>query len=266
MFNLATTLIGGIIVILTLFLLIHRFTRLNGKAVAMWMALLVIGTVIPYSILFWPGADVFAIHFAVYLMTVYILGIITSQRESAVNRSWHWGPYVIGGFFLVVISVDSVLVTLAQKGMDSNIAKIWLPKPDSGVKVSSFFPGTVSHDFQQKGQQYNAYLDQVAEQHKLGWQVSKGWLHAPVANKDTGFKVRILDSNKKPVAGANVVAQFLRPSDKRQDRIYMLTETAAGDYQNDVNLPLPGRWSVVLKIEQAENRFDVRAATTINAK
>ena len=152
MFNLATTLIGGIIVILTLFLLIHRFTRLNGKAVAMWMALLVIGTVIPYSILFWPGADVFAIHFAVYLMTVYILGIITSQRESAVNRSWHWGPYVIGGFFLVVISVDSVLVTLAQKGMDSNIAKIWLPKPDSGVKVSSFFPGTVSHDFQQKGQ------------------------------------------------------------------------------------------------------------------
>ncbi len=266
MFTLATTLVGGIIVIIILFLLTHRFTRLNGKAVAMWMALIVIGTVIPYSIMFWPGADVFSIHFAVYLMTVYILGIITSQREAAVNRSWHWGPYVIGGFFLVVISVDSVLVTLAQKGMNSSIAQTWLPKPDSGVKVSSFFPGTVSHDYQQKGEQYNAYREQVEEQHKLGWQVSKGWLGNPVVNKSTGFKVRILDHDKKPVAGAKVVALFLRPSDKRQDHVLTLTETVPGDYQNNVNLPLPGRWSVVLKIEQAEKRFDIRASTTVNAK
>ena len=132
MFSLVTTLIGGIFVIIVLFWLLHRFSRLNGKAVAMWMAFLVIGIVIPYSIMFWPGADVFAIHLAIYLMTVYILGIVSSQREGSVNRGWHWGPFAIAGFFLVVVSVDSVLITLASKGLDKDFTQLWMPKPDRG--------------------------------------------------------------------------------------------------------------------------------------
>lgn len=266
MFSLVTTLIGGIFVIIALFWLLHRFSRLNGKAVAMWMAFLVIGIVIPYSIMFWPGADVFAIHLAIYLMTVYILGIVTSQREGAVNRGWHWGPFAIAGFFLVVVSVDSVLITLASKGLDKDFTQLWMPKPDRGGKVSSFFPGTVSHDFQQKGEQYNAYRAQVEEQQALGWQLSKGWLGQPVVNKSSTFKVRILDREHKPVSGADVVVQFLRPSDIKQDHLLKLAETVPGEYQNDISLPLPGRWDVVLKIQQQENRYELRADTSINAE
>jgi len=266
MFSLATTLVGGIFVISAMFLLIHHFTRLKGKAVAMWMVFVVIAMVLPYSIMFWSGADVFAIHLSVYLMTVYILGIVTSQREKAVNRSWHWGPFVIAGFFLVIISVDSVLVTLAQKGLDNTFTLRWLPKPDSGGRVSSFFPGTVSHDYQQKGEQYNAYRDQVAEQNKLGWKISKGWLETPVVNKVTAFKVRILDRESKPVIGAKVMAQFLRPSNIKRDHLLNLVEAAPGNYQNKTSLPLPGRWDVVLKIQQAKNYYEIRANTTVSAK
>lgn len=35
----------------------------------------------------------------------------------------------------------------ATKGMDTKFAKWLLPEPVSGGKVSSHFPGTVSHDF-----------------------------------------------------------------------------------------------------------------------
>lgn len=266
MFSLVTTLIGGIFTIVTLFWLLHHFSRLNGKAVAMWIAFAVIGVVVPYSVYFWPGADVFAIHLAVYLMTVYILGIISSQHESSKQRGWHWGPFALAGFFLIVVSVDSVLITLASKGLDSGFTSLWLPKPESGGKVSSFFPGTVSHDFQQKGEQYNEYRKQVEEQRALGWQISKGWLSKPVVDKTAAFQVRILDRHGQPVRDANVLAQFLRPSDRRQDHILKLAATTPGDYLGQISLPLPGRWDVVLKIEQAENRYELRGNTSISAE
>lgn len=266
MFDLVTTLIGGIFVIIALFWIWHRFSQLNGKAIAMWMAFAVIGVVVPYSIYFWPGADVFAIHLAVYLMTVYILGIISSQRENSKQRGWHWGPFALAGFFLIVVSVDSVLITLAQKGMDRGFTQLWLPKPENNSEVSSFFPGVVSHDYYQKGEQYNAYREQVEKQQALGWQVSKGWLSKPVVNKPTAFKVRILDREGRPVIGANIKARFLRPSDSHKDQSLDLVEMSAGEYENKIGLPLPGRWDVILKIQQAENRYELRANTSISAE
>lgn len=265
MFDLATTLISGIVTIIAVFWLLHRFTRLNGKAVAMWVAFMIIGIVIPYSIMFWPGADVFAIHLAVYLMTAYILGIIASQTENHADRGWHWGPFTIAGFFLIVITVDSVFITLATKGMDSGLPWTILPKPEKGGVVSSQFPGTVSHDYYQKGEQYNAYREQVEKQQALGWTLNKGWIGQPVINKPTMFKIRIQDRNARPVTGAKVIANFLRPSDSKIDHKIILNETVPGDYQNEISLPLPGNWDVIVKIEQAENRYELRASTSVNA-
>ncbi|MFO7602318.1 MAG: FixH family protein [Gammaproteobacteria bacterium] len=266
MFNLVTTLMGGILIIIALFWLLHRFSRLNGKAVATAMAFMVIGIVIPYSIIVWPGADVFAIHLAVYLMTVYILGIVAVQGENASARGWHWGPFAIAGFFLLIVGVDSVLITMAQKGMQTGHAYSWLPQPKSGSReVSSRFPGTVSHDYHQKGEQYNAYRRQVEEQNALGWQVSKGWLETPRVDQEGDFKVRILDRHGAPVRAAKVAVRFLRPSDSREDRLLMLQETTPGEYGNAIRLPLVGRWDVVIKIEQADNRYELRANTTVSA-
>ena len=266
MFDLVTTLIGGILFIITVYWLLHHFTRLNGKAVAMWVAFMIIGIVIPYSIMFWPGADVFAIHLAVYLMTAYILGIIASQTENHADRGWHWGPFTIAGFFLVVVSVDSVFITLATKGVDSGFSESVLPKSEKGGVISSKFPGTVSHDYYQKGEQYNAYREQVEKQQALGWKVSKGWMSKPIINMPAEFKVRILDRDTKPVTDAKVVVQFLRPSDSKKDHILNLSETAPGDYLNQISLPVPGSWDVVIKIQQAEHRYELRASTTVDAE
>lgn len=131
--------------------------------------------------------------------------------------------------------------------------------------MSSFFPGTVSHNYQQKGEQYNDYLAQVKEQHALGWNIRKGWLAEPVVNQTTPFKVKIEDRDGKPVSQANIEAQFLRPSDKSQDHVMTLVEKAPGEYENKVSLPLPGRWDVVLKIRKQEQYYDLRASTSVSA-
>ena len=82
MSNILVTLPGGVLAIAAIFILMYRVTTMSGKMVAVVMAFAVVATYVPISIFVWPGADVFAIHIALYLVSVYILGIITSQRDA----------------------------------------------------------------------------------------------------------------------------------------------------------------------------------------
>jgi len=78
--NILITLLGGVFLIVAIFILLYSVSNMSGKMVAVVMAFAVTATYVPISIFIWPGADVFAIHIALYLVSVYILGIITSQR------------------------------------------------------------------------------------------------------------------------------------------------------------------------------------------
>ena len=46
----------------------------------------------------------------------------------------------------------------------------------------------------------------------------------------------------------------------------MMKETSPGDYQHELTLPLPGRWDVVLKIQQQDDHYEIRANTSISAE
>lgn len=102
--NLIVTLLGGVFLIAITFLLMYRLSQMSGKMVAVVMAFAVTGVYVPVSIFVWPGADVFAIHIALYLVSVYILGIITSQRDARKlsgqsGFGFHWAPAAIVTFF-----------------------------------------------------------------------------------------------------------------------------------------------------------------------
>ena len=143
MTDILVSLLGGVVLISVVFLLVHRFSQLNGKATAVLLALLVIGIYIPVSILQWPGADVFAIHIAVYLVTVYVLGIIGSQRDvqrQQGGKVFHWGPAAIVTFFLLIIAVDSVFIMLAQRGVDNKLASGCYPNRKPVARSVRIFP------------------------------------------------------------------------------------------------------------------------------
>lgn len=267
----ATLLISlgvGIALTFIAFVAIYKFTRLSGKHVAAIVIFAVIGIYVPVSIFSWPGADVFAIHIALYVIVPYGLGIITTNWESRRHeersgRWFHWGPTTIVVFFLGLVVVDSTIIMLSDRGMSEKMAEWLLPAPRAGGEVTSFFPGTVSHDFQKKESLYNDYLRQLEAQERRGWQLSKGWVQEPQAGEPATFRVVVTDREGEPVEGAEVRVDFLRPSDKRRDARYRLEQTDAGVYEHDIALPLPGIWNVVIEVVKGDDLHQNRGMTSL---
>lgn len=266
------SLLGGVIAIAVGFVLLYRFSRLDGKMVAVVAALLVIGITMPVMIVKWPGADVFAIHIAVYLVTVYVLGIISSQRDaqrdSDGNGRWfHWGPAAIVIFFMVVIAVNSFYILLAQKGVDNEITRWLLPEPRSGGEVRSQFPGTVARDFRKHQDEFNQFQQRIQEQQARNWHVQKGWLGEARAADPARFKLRVTDKDGTPIQDAQVSGVFLRPGDSQLDQSFVMQALSGepGSYLVELVLPEAGRWELLLQVRQGDNLHEIKATTRVEA-
>lgn len=249
---------GGALAEVAVFWLLRRLFGLNSKAAAMAVGLLAILIYVPWAILTWPGADIFAIHLAIYLTVAYALGVIGGR----VGRGWHWAPALIVGFFVVVIVTNVVFLGVAEQGITGLFARM-LPEPKGGDVVDSRFPGTVSHDYQEKESQYNAYLRQVEVQNARGWQVRKGWLYKPVAGQPATFVVVVGDRDGASVTGAALTGRFLRTSSSRDDFDFSMSELAPGEYRAELTMPLQGLWQLVLQIRRGEELHEVRADTSV---
>ena len=271
MTNILVTLLGGVSLIATVFIVLYSVSNMSGKMVAIVMAFSVTAIYVPISIFVWPGADVFAIHIALYLVSVYVLGIVTSQRDARRQAGkegfgFHWAPAAIVTFFVVLIIMDSFFIMFATKGMDSSVAKLLLPAPRSGGRVSSHFPGTVSHDYHQKQNQYNDYLERFEAQRLRNWTIRKGWLGEAIVNKPAIFRVEIKTSKQDSVSKAKITGRFLRPADSKQDINFTMQEVEPGIYQQSITLTQPGNWDLILKIHKDNDEHEVRAKTVIKEK
>ena len=269
--NILVTLLGGVSLIATIFIVMYRVSNMSGKMTAIVMAFIVVAVYVPVSIFIWPGADVFAIHIALYLVGVYVLGIVTSQRDlrrqsGKEGFGFHWAPAAIVTFFVILLIMDSFFIMFATKGMNADVAKWLLPEPLSGGKVSSRFPGTVSHDYHQKQNQYNEYLKRFESQKLLNWTIRKGWLGEAVVNQPTIFRVEIKTNQNEVVTKAEVKSKFLRPADSKRDMEYTMREIEPGIYQQSITLTEPGNWDLILKIQKDNDHHEVRAKTVIKDK
>lgn len=269
--NILVTLPGGVLAIAAIFVLLYNVSNMSGKMVAVVMAFAVTATYVPISIFIWPGADVFAIHIALYLVSVYVLGIVTSQRDlrrqaGKEGFGFHWAPAAIVSFFVILIIMDSFFIMFATKGMNTNIAKWLLPAPVSGGKISSHFPGTVSHDYHQKQNQYNDYVERFESQKLLNWTIRKGWLGEAVVNQPAIFRVEIITDKNETIKDAKVSGTFLRAADSKLDTTFIMQEVEPGVYQQSVTLTKPGNWDLIIKIHKGNDAHEVRAKTVIKEK
>ncbi|MFO1430002.1 MAG: FixH family protein [Candidatus Competibacteraceae bacterium] len=247
-------------------LLLFRFSRLGVVAIAVTMALLALALYLPLVVLDWPGGDVLAIHLAVYLLSAFACSVFLRERQQHRRKpGLHWGPLAIVGFFIGVVVLSVFFIVVAERGLAPSLnAYLFSSSTRQGI-VSSRFPGVISHDFQQKEELYNEYLQQVQRQQARGWQVQKGWLSKPVAGTPTVFKVVIHTREGEPLTGATVGGQFLRPADSRLDTSFTLPEVEPGGYQTSLNLPAAGLWNLVLHIRKGEELHEIRADTEVAA-
>ncbi|HCK80428.1 MAG TPA: FixH family protein [Candidatus Competibacter sp.] len=241
-----------------------RFGRTSAKQAAAVVALATVGLYVPYSVIRWPGGDIFAIHLGIYLLVSLACGMLLDSRAS--GKGVHWGPAAITGFFIFVAIAGAVFVAIAERGLTPAVWGRWLPASESGRQITSVFPGVISHDFHKKEALYNQYLQQVERQRQRGWQVQKGWLGKVSVNEPSVFRVAVRTREGGPVAGAEVAGQFLRPSDSRQDVAFTLVETAPGIYETTLNLPWAGTWNLVLQIRKGEDLHEIRAVTQVPSR
>ncbi len=206
-----------------LFALLYGLSPMNGKQVAVVVALVSLASLLIYSLVDWPGGDVLAMYVAVLMVTAYLLGIISHAREArgagSGGRWFHWAPAIIVIFFALLFALDGVLVVVSKQGLPESVANLVLPEPARQNSVRSVFPGTVANDFQKKEGLYNEYLQQVERQQRRGWQVKKGWLQVPVAGRSAAFQVQVLEADGAAVQYADISGQFQRPSDSRSGQV-----------------------------------------------
>ncbi len=255
------TLTSGVLIITALFFIIKRLTKIPANSIGAIVAVITLVSFMPLAIIFWPGGDVFAIHLAIYMVTVYGLAITASKREK--SNGVHWGPVTIIGFFVILVLVDSFFVTIADKGLSSSLADFVLPKSDDDSKATFNYPGKVVHDYYQKGNLYNTYLDNIDARKRSKWQIKKGWLTIPVVNEEAVFQLQIKDKDNNSVNDAKVAGKFIRFSDSRLDTDFSMMPKSDGFYQVTVRLPAPGRWGLVLKIHHADIVYELEGTTTV---
>ena len=264
MTDLLLSLAVGVGIIVLANLALARLMHTSAKQAAAVVALVTVGLYVPYSIIRWPGGDVFAIHLGIYLLVSLACGMLLNLRAS--GQGLHWGPAAITGFFIVVAILGALFVSVAERGLTPSLWSWLMPTADNGRKVTSVFPGVISHDFHQKEALYNQYLQQVERQRQRGWQVQKGWLGEVSVNESSVFRVAVRTREGEPVTGAEVAGQFLRPSDTRQDVVFALKETAPGVYEQAVVLALAGSWNLVLHIRKGEDLHEIRAVTQVSSR
>ncbi|MDX9767374.1 MAG: FixH family protein [Ectothiorhodospiraceae bacterium] len=263
----------GVIAAFLAFALLYRFTRMRGKQVALVVIAGVLVVYVPYAVFNWAGADVLALHLALFIITPYGLAIVTSQWEARRDGDrarqggcwFHWAPATIVGFFLVIALVQAVVVTVAQHGLPQSLVGTLLPEPrEAQGRITSHFPGTVAGEHKRDDAATRAQLRQIEAQQARGWQLRQGWLEPPVAGRPAILQLEVLDRDGRPLVGAESEGWFQRPSDSREDRAFEMRAVAPGRFQAEVTLPQAGTWNLVLRVRSGDDMHELRASTSIN--
>ena len=233
---------------------------------------------VPLSITHWDGLDIFAIHFAFFMMIPYGLGIITGVHEERrylegaenVTKGMHWIPAMIIVFFILLATVDSFIISSATGGLGEGLSKILLPKAGSdeiSENISSNFTGTVSNDMQDEEKQFDNYVIKLKKQRQRAWQITGGWdKPKPLVNQDATFKIIAKDRYGDAINGAKVSVEFRRASSRKYDKQYQLQEQASGVYRSTVNLPLAGCWSMKVLVKKGDDEHEIKGETELSTR
>jgi nitrogen fixation protein FixH len=149
----------------------------------------------------------------------------------APHPSGRWIPWLFVAFFAVVVVVNG--------------AMIW-------IAVGSW-TGFATNQAYDRGLQYNRNLAAARRQAVLGWRPE---LHARLTDGLAGeVELAVTDALRQPLAGADVVTRFERPTSEGTDFILAMVPTEPGTYRARFELPLAGVWNVHTTIRRGDDLF-----------
>lgn len=170
-----------------------------------------------------------------------ILSDLEQKQQTAEKKQADWSkpwknPLVIFWFAIltIVLAVNFFMVSMAI--------------------VTS--PGLTIEDFYAKGKNMNDIIAKRKRMEELGWQFD---IDMPdlIAGKEHPITVRVLDKDNQPFDVDSAIFYYYRPSNKDYDGQLELKSTGdVGTYQNQINLPLKGKYDVIMEVVKGEEVFN----------
>lgn len=137
-------------------------------------------------------------------------------------------PWLFVAGFAIVVAVNATMITFAV----GSFSGLYTPKP------------------RERGLHYNTVVAEQKARDALGWRIDTAW------RAETGrLEIAVFDALGQPLAGAHVVAELVRPVEKRSPVGMTLATIDTGKFAGYLQLPVRGNWDLDVVVEHGGDRF-----------
>ncbi|MDD5329955.1 MAG: FixH family protein [Sulfuricella sp.] len=258
-----TTLFGGAALIALLFFGL-RLTGISNYWRGVISGALPTMAIMSYSLVHWPGADVVALHLAMYVATATVL-TLTGERKKGQPLKFHWIPMIFVAFFVILAVLMASFVSIAVSGLPNFVTQWVLPNA-ANKNVHTAFSGVVPHD-EAAAKMISHYMTKSARQRQLGWSIEVAGLEQQLRlNRPTEVTVSARDGAQQPLDRATVKLIVKHPADAAElGKLTILTAFAPGQYRASVTMDRPGQWVAVLQIARGQDEFETAKEISVYA-
>jgi len=254
--SMTETLFGGLAVAAVLFFVVRKAGLSNFWA-GILSGVLPFLAYIAYSTQHWPGGDVLTIHFAVYLANAGLLIVFGGMQKK--KESMHWAPKLIIAFFVGLVLLMAILLSISSRGLPDGLVHLVLPTPSNG-QVHTGFPGVIPHD---RNKLYESHLQDIEQQKHLGWHVDVQGLDALKNNLASNVVVKLSDKQNQPIIAATVTIELWRLANSADDQTIQFSETKPGEYHATLRLSDEGAWLTDLEIVKGEAHYALKQPISV---
>jgi len=254
--SMTETLFGGLVVAAIIFFLVRKAGLSNFWA-GILSGLLPFIAYLVYSTKHWPGGDVLTIHFAVYIANAGLLIVFGGMQKKKENM--HWAPRVIIGFFMGLLLLNAIFLSVATRGLPDLLTRYFLPNPENR-QVHTGFPGVIPHD---RNKLYDFHVQDIEQQKNLGWIVEVKGLDLLKNNLASNIVIKLSDKQHRPIVGATITIEFWRMANSADDQTIRFSETKQGEYHSMLRLSDEGLWLSHLEILKGEAHYKLKQSITV---
>jgi len=254
--SMTETLFGGLAVAAVLFFVVRKVGLSNFWA-GILSGVLPFIAYIAYSTQHWPGGDVLTIHFAVYLANAGLLIVFGGMQKK--KESMHWAPKLIIAFFVGLVLLMAILLSISSRGLPDGLVRLVLPNPSNGL-VHTGFPGVIPHD---RNKLYESHVQEIEQQKSLGWHVDVQGLDALKNNLASNVVVKLSDKQNQPIIAATVTIELWRLANSADDQTIQFSETKPGEYHATLRLSDEGSWLTDLEIVKGEAHYALKQPISV---
>ena len=254
--SMTETLFGGIVAAAVLFFVVRKAGLSNFWA-GILSGILPFIAYLAYSAQHWPGGDVLTIHFAVYLANAGLLIVFGGLQKK--KESMHWAPKLMIAFFIGLVLLMAVLLSISTRGLPDSLARLILPNP-SNSQVHTGFPGVIPHD---RNKLYEPHLQELEQQKNLAWEVTVEGLDALKNNLGSNVVIKLMDKQHQPIIAATVTMELWRMANSADDQTIQFSENKPGEYHATLRLADEGLWLTDLEIVKGEAHYALKQPITV---